>query len=45
MTLFKNDYSEMNDIRLNKLFDYYRIRLCNGSQEDQMQAFFNSLLN
>lgn len=45
MTLFKNDYSTMNDIRLNKLFDYYRIRQCTSEQEDQIQAFFNSLLN
>ena len=45
MTLFKNDYSEMNDIRLNKLFGYYRTIQCNGGQEDQIQAHFNSPLN
>ena len=44
MTLFKNDYSEMNDMRLNKLFGYYITIQCNGGQEDQIQAFFNSLL-
>jgi hypothetical protein len=45
MTLFKNDYSKMNDKSLNELFDYHRTIQCTSEQDDQFQVDFNSLLN